>query len=377
MFPETRVVQHGEEGAGEEGAIVPPIRLSTTFARTPDYRLPGGAEYQRDDSPTLRPAETLLASLEAGADARLFASGMAAATAVVHTLRPGDHIVAQRVMYWGLRAWLQSFCAAWGLGLDFVETCDSEAIAAAMRPGQTQLVWVETPGNPLWNIVDIARAAEVAHASGAVLAVDSTVATPVHTQPLTLGADLVVHSATKALNGHSDVVAGAVVTRETDTPLWAGICANRCEGGALLGPFEAWLLLRGMRTLFLRVRQASATAQRIAEHFQEHLAVAAVLYPGLPLHPGHACARRQMQDGFGSMLSIRVHGGAQAARHVAGACQRFQRATSLGGVESLIEHRASIEGPDSPVPDDLLRLSVGIEHPEDLIADLEQALAAS
>ena len=242
-----------------------------------------------------------------------------------------------------------------------------------MRPGRTRLVWLETPANPSWEISDIAAVAEIAHRAGARLAVDSTVATPVLTRPLALGADLVMHSATKYLNGHSDVIAGTLTTA-VDDEWWARLKTIRVRQGGILGSFEAWLLLRGMRTLFLRVRQSSAAAQHVAEHFVGHPAVAEVLYPGLPDFPGHALAARQMSGGFGGMLSIRVRGGEAAAIATAARVEVWKRATSLGGVESLIEHRASIEGPTSPVPRDLLRLSVGIEEPDDLIADLEAAL---
>ena len=374
--PATLAAQGGPAAASPDGDVVPPVRPATTFARDGAYALPGGIAYQRDESPALHPAEALLAELEAGAAAKLFASGMAAAAALVQALRPGDHIVAQDVMYWGLRGWLRDFCHAWGLALDFVPAGDPDALRAALRPGQTRLVWVETPSNPTWTIVDIAAAAEAAHTAGAALAVDSTVATPVHTRPLTLGADIVLHSATKYLNGHSDVVAGALVAADADTVLWDRVAANRLQGGALLGAFEAWLLLRGLRTLFLRVPRSSATALWLAEQLDGHPKLTHVLYPGLPAHPGHDLAARQMQGGFGGMLSLRVAGGRAAALRVACACRLFQRATSLGGVESLIEHRASTEGPDSPVPEDLLRLSVGIEAPADLRADLEEALAA-
>ncbi len=374
--PATAAAHAGFAEPGGDGDIVPPIRPATTFMRGTDYALAGPDEYQRDDTPTCRPAEALLARLEGGRDALLFASGMAAAAAVVQTLRPGDHVVAQRAMYWGLRTWLEDFCARWQIGLDLVAPA-ATALRAAIRPGRTKLVWVETPSNPTWEVVDIAAAAEAARAHGARLVVDSTVATPVHTQPLALGADVVLHSASKALNGHSDVVAGALVAADPDTAFWHQIHANRKEGGAILGPFEAWLLLRGMRTLFLRVERASDNARRIATHFAGHPKVAAVRYPGLESHPGHAVAVRQMHGGFGSMLSLRLAGGRAAALAVAGRCQVFQRATSLGGVESLIEHRATIEGAGSPVPADLLRLSVGIEDGDDLIADLEQALAAA
>ena len=242
-----------------------------------------------------------------------------------------------------------------------------------MRPGRTRLIWLETPANPLWEISDIAAVAEIAHRAGARLAVDSTVATPVLTQPLALGADLVMHAATKYLNGHSDVIAGSLTTRVLDEP-WARLRSVRAQQGGILGSFEAWLLLRGMRTLFVRVRHSCRSAQALAERLAQHPMVAEVLYPGLPSFAGHALAARQMRGGFGGMLSIRVRGGEAAAIATAARVALWKRATSLGGVESLIEHRASIEGPTSPVPRDLLRLSVGIEDPADLIADLEAAL---
>ena len=374
--PATAAAHAGFCDTGGQGDVVPPIRPATTFTREPGYALTGPAEYQRDDTPTAAPAENLLAQLEGGREGLLFASGMAAAAAVVQALRPGDHVVAQRAMYWGLRGWLADFCARWHIALTFAAP-DAEALCAAMRPGKTRLVWVETPANPMWQIVDVAAAAEAAHANGARLVVDSTVATPVHTRPLALGADVVLHSASKALNGHSDVIAGALVTAETDSDFWRRVRDNRKEGGAILGPFEAWLLLRGMRTLHLRVQRASANALAIARHVAGHPKVAAVLYPGLESHPGHTVAARQMHDGFGSMLSLRLAGGRAAALATVGACRIFQRATSLGGVESLIEHRATIEGADSSVPEDLLRLSVGIEDRADLIADLERALTAA
>jgi cystathionine gamma-synthase len=358
---------------GVGGDIVPPIRPASTFARDRAYALESAFEYQRDDTPTALPAETLLTQLEGGRDSLLFASGMAAAAALVQALQPGDHIVAQRAMYWGLRTWLEDVCARWGIGLDLVAP-DSAAMSSAIRPGTTQLVWVETPSNPTWDVIDIAAAAEAAHAAGAYLVVDSTVATPVHTRPIALGADVVLHSASKALNGHSDVVLGALVAADPATVLWDRVCDNRKHHGAIPGPFEAWLLQRGMRTLFLRMRQMSATARRVAEHAAAHPRVAAVLYPGLPEHPGHDVATRQMADGFGSMLSLRIVGGRDAALCVVGACRLFRRATSLGGVESLIEHRATIEGAGTPVPEDLLRVSIGIEDPADLVADLDQAL---
>jgi cystathionine gamma-synthase len=373
--PATLTAQTLEGVDPRDGSVVPDVKPATTYARDADNQLIGDAVYARDQSPSVRPAERLLAELEGGEAALLFASGMAGAAAVFQALKPGDHVIAPKVMYWSLRNWLVSFCRDWGLALDLVEASDPEAIEAAVRP-ETALIWIETPCNPTWDVIDIASAADIAHDAGAFLAVDSTVATPVHTRPLELGADLVFHAATKSLNGHSDVVAGALVTDDPDAEIWQRIRANRANVGAILGPFEAWLLLRGMRTLYLRVPRASQNAMAIAQHVDGHPKVKQVLYPGLETHPGHGIAAMQMTDGFGAMLSLRIAGGRKSALKVLGACKRFVRATSLGGVESLIEHRATIEGADSPVPDDLLRLSVGIEHDQDLIADLEQALDA-
>ena len=360
----------------DTGALVPPLHPATTYEMHPDGSLRDGRAYTRADNPTYDPAEKLLNVLEGGAGCILFASGNAAATAVFQALLPGDHVLVSRILYWGIRKWLAEFAVSWGLDVEFVDVTDPEALQAAIRPGITRLLWLETPANPTWEITDIAAAAEIAHAAQVCVAVDNTVPTPVLTRPIELGADLVVHSATKYLNGHSDVLAGAVVTARLD-PLWERIRSWRRNAGAMLGPFEAWLLQRGMRTLFVRVQRASETALTLAQQLQGHPALKAVLYPGLPSHPGHDIAARQMQDGFGGMLSIRVAGGAEQALAVAAAAQVFKRATSLGGVESLIEHRLSTEGPSSPVPGDLLRLSVGLETPEDLLADLTAALDAS
>jgi len=351
--------------------IVPPLHVATTFERAGDCSYPGGRVYSRDASPAYDAPEALLKELEGGAAAALFASGMAAASAVLQALKPGARVVAPRAMYWGLRNWMVQFAANWQLQLDFFAD-DADLAELLQRPAD--LVWLETPANPTWEISDIAAAARLAHAAGARLVVDSTVPTPVFTRPLELGADIVMHSATKYLNGHSDVVAGALVTKTADD-FWQRIKTVRALGGAVLGPFEAWLLARGMRTLFPRVRAAAASAAAIAEHFHGHTQVVQVLYPGLPSHPGHAVAARQMQGGFGAMLSLRVVGGEAAAKAVAARLNVFKRATSLGSVESLVEHRASVEGPGTFCPDDLLRLSIGIESTADLIADLEQALA--
>ena len=354
-------------------AIAPPIHTSTTFIRDPDNQFRSGRIYARDHNPTFDQAEAVLTALEGGHASLLFASGMAAATAVFQALAPGDHVLAPKVMYWSLRNWLGSFAAHWGLRVDFVDMANPDDVRLALQPGTTKLVWIETPANPLWTITDIAVTCDLAHAAGAMVAVDSTVATPVLTRPLALGADVVMHSATKYLNGHSDVVAGALVFagRQAACERAARL---RSMQGAILGAFEAALLLRGLRTLHVRVRHQSGSAMAIARHFAGHPAVAGVLYPGLPSHPGHALAARQMQGGFGGMLSMRLSGGEAAAISGAARMRVWKRATSLGGVESLVEHRASIEGPGSPCPSDLLRFSVGLESVDDLIADIEQAL---
>ena len=358
----------------QTGAVVLPVHVATTFQRDPDNQYRRGRGYGRTDNPTYDQPQALLTALEGGADSLLFASGMAAAAAMFQSLPQAAHVVAPRVMYWGLRRWLVTFAGGWGIEVDFVDATSLDTLRSAMRPGRTRLVWIETPANPLWVLTDIAGAAEIAHAAGAVLAVDSTAATPVLTRPIAFGADLVMHSATKYLNGHSDVIAGSLTTARKDS-FWERISLARSGGGAILGSFEAYLLLRGMRTLFPRVERACRSAQQVAEAMAAHPRIAEVLYPGLPGRPGHQLAAKQMAGGFGGMLSIRVKGGAAAAIAAAARVEVWQRATSLGGVESLVEHRASIEGPDSPIPPDLLRLSVGIEHPADLIADLDAALA--
>jgi cystathionine gamma-synthase len=364
-------------GAGDAvtKALVPPIHMSATYLRDADNGYSGGYVYGRTDNASVQQVETLVAALEGAAAAMTFASGMAAATAVFLALEKPTHIVASRVMYWGFRSWLQKI-ARYGHSVSFVETSDLDQVRAAVRPGETGLFWIETPSNPLWTVTDIAAVSEIAHDADAILCVDSTVATPIFTRPIAHGADIVVHSATKYLNGHSDVVAGALATAR-ESELWMRIQEVRAQNGALLGPFEAWLLMRGMRTLEVRVREQARTASLLATRLAEHPALSALMYPGLPGHPGHDVAARQMSDGFGGMLSIRLKGGEKAAIATAARVKVWKRATSLGGVESLIEHRASIEGEGTPCPADLLRLSVGLEDPDDLFFDLMRALDAA
>ena len=355
--------------------LVRSIHMATTYLRDADNGYKSGYVYGRTDNASVQQAEDVIAALEGADEALLFGSGMAAATSVFLAFEKPTHIVASKVMYWGMRSWLQDI-GRYGHLVTFVDTSDLGAVQRAVEPGRTGILWVETPSNPLWTITDIEAVAEIAHHSGAILCIDSTVSTPVFTRPLSLGADIVMHSATKYLNGHSDVIAGALATTQ-DSLLWSSIKKARMSQGAALGPFEAWLLTRGMRTLDVRVRAQAKTAARLAEELLGHPAIADVLYPGLQHHPGHEVAARQMSGGFGGMLSFRMKGGETAAIAAAARVRLWKRATSLGGVESLIEHRASIEGAGSPCPPDLLRLSVGLEDADDLYSDLIQALATA
>jgi cystathionine gamma-synthase len=357
----------------ETGAVVPPIHPATTYGRGADNKLLSGRLYSRADNPNYDLPEALLTRLEGGAASAVFSSGMGAATAVFMALRPGDHVLVPKVIYWAFRSWLLGWATDWGLKVESVDMTEPSRAAAAVQPGRTKLIWIETPANPTLVVTDIAAMAEVAHRAGALLAVDSTFATPVLTQPIALGADLVMHSATKYLNGHSDVIAGSLTAKAADDH-WQRIKSIRAQAGTVLGPFEAWLLLRGMRTLYVRVLAQSRAAKQIAEHFVGHAGIEAVLYPGLSEFSGHNVAARQMRGGFGGMLSLRVRGGEAGALAFAGNLNVWKRATSLGGVESLVEHRASVEGPQSTTSPDLLRMSVGLEDVEDLILDIEQAL---
>ena len=340
----TLLAQAGHFVDGVTGAVTPPIHPSTTFARGDDYELIGDYTYSRDQNPTYDQVEHLIAELDNGAEARLFSSGMAAITAVFATVNMGQHIVAPTIMYHGAQDWLRRIGEKSDIGLTLFDATDPNSLRQAIKPGKTAIVWIETPVNPT-------------------------------TRALDLGADLVFHSATKYLNGHSDLTAGILVTRKTDER-WQEIKFIRKHVGGVLGAFESWLLLRGMRTLSIRFERASSNALKIAQNFEGHSSLEAVLYPGLKSHPGHEIAQRQMTNGFGGMLSLCVKGGATEAKAVATKLDLFISATSLGGVESLVEHRASVEGPLSQVPPNLLRLSVGIEDVDDLIADIEQALEA-
>ncbi|OMH29048.1 PLP-dependent aspartate aminotransferase family protein [Motiliproteus sp. MSK22-1] len=374
---ETLLARAGHYLDKTTGAVVPPIQPSTTFARDEQGDLyDGNRIYARDHSLNTELAEAVLSQLESGASCKLFASGMAAATALVQTLRPGDRIVAPQAMYWSLRAWLISFCDDWGIDLAFYNPGNQESMHSVVKAAPTQLLWVETPANPTWEIVDINRASALAHEVGAQLIVDSTVSTPLLTKPIERGADFVFHSATKYINGHSDVVAGALIAAREDAR-WERLCKLRAQQGGILSPFDSWLLLRGMRTMHLRVERSCDNAMKFAQHFENYPSISEVIYPGLTSHPHHQIAAEQMTGGFGGMLSIRFEGGKARAASIMGRLTGFLRATSLGGVESLVEHRAVVEGEGTPVPDDLLRFSIGVENIKDLIEDLEQAINTS
>lgn len=358
----------------ETDAMAAPIRPSTSFLRDPNDLDRVGRQFTRDDNPTYLQPEALINKLEGGAGCLLFASGMAAMTSLFHTLQPGDHLVLPVKVYSGLRDWLNRHGKRWGLEVSWVESFNHESLSKAIQPGRTKIVWLETPSNPTWSITDIAAVSHVAHAAGALVAIDNTVSTPILTRPIEHGADVVLHSCSKYINGHGDVIAGALVVAPGQEPLLKEIQAIRNEYGAILGTFESWLMLRGMRTLSIRVKTAAANALAIAQFLNTHEQVSQVLYAGLESHPGHKIACQQMHNGFGGMLSFQVKGGEAAAKAVAARTQLIRQAISFGSTETVIEHRAGMEGPDSPTPRDLLRLSVGIEYLGDLLADLKQAL---
>ncbi|MBA3889419.1 MAG: aminotransferase class V-fold PLP-dependent enzyme [Gemmatimonadaceae bacterium] len=375
MRIETLAVHAGHGVDPSTGAVAPPIHLSTTFEREPDGSYREGLVYTRTANPNRGQLERAVAALEGGGAAAAFASGSAAIHAVIQALDPGAHVIAPKDCYHGTLRLLRELFARWGVETTFVDMCNHHEVERAVRPA-TRLVWVETPSNPLVRVFDIRWLAGLAHAHGARCAVDNTWATPVATRPLALGADLVMHSSTKYFGGHSDVLGGIVVARAEDDELFARVREMQTTGGSVPSPFDCWLTLRGVMTLPWRFRAQSANAAHVAEFLAAHPRVTAVHYPGLPSHPQHALAATQMEHP-GAMLSIEVRGTGANAMAAAGAVQLFTRATSLGGVESLIEHRASVEGPETHAPDTLLRLSIGLEHPDDLVADLDQALGGA
>lgn len=369
---ETLAVHAGGEPDEATGAVVPPIHLATTFRHGPAGERVAGYEYQRESNPTQDRLETALAALENGAGALCFGSGMAAMAGLLESLPAGSHVLIPTDCYTGLRALSAEFLPERGIHASAVDMADLDAVQAALRP-ETKLVWAETPSNPQLRVSDIAALAALAHGHGALLACDNTFATPVLQRPLELGADVVMHSTTKYLGGHSDVMGGALVFARRDD-LYERVFHRRHVTGGILAPFSAWLILRGCRSLPARMAWHCANARALAEMLAAHPAVEAVHYPGLASHPGHAVAARQMRDA-GGMLSFRLRGGRDAALAVAGALELAINATSLGGPETLVEHRASIEGANAVSPANLLRVSVGLEHREDLLADFSQALA--
>jgi cystathionine gamma-synthase len=372
MNIETLAVHAGHRPDPATGGVAPAIHLATTFERDADGSYPRGYLYARNANPTRDALEACVAALEGGAAAAAFASGSAATAVVFQALGPGDHVIAPHDAYYGTGRMLRETWSRWGVETTFVDMTTPDEVERAVRT-TTRLVWTESPSNPLWKVVDIARVAEIAHGAGALCVCDSTPATPILQRPLALGADLVMHATTKYLGGHGDSMGGVLVARVSDG-LFARVKALQASLGSFLSPFDSWLVMRGIRSLPLRMRAHSEHALRVASWLTRHPRVEAVHYPGLESHPGHAVARRQM-SAFGGMMSVQIRGEASGAMAVAAKLRVFTRATSFGGTESLVEHRASIEGPGTRTPDNLLRLSIGLEHPDDLIEDLAQALA--
>lgn len=372
LHPETLLAHLGLGDDPETRAIVPPLHLSTTFVRNADGTYPQTFAYSRAGNPTRQLLETELARLEHGTLACAYASGNAAAAAVFMALRPGDHVIVPREMYHGVRTLLREVLMPWGLEVTMADQTQLSNLEAAIRPN-TRLIWVETPSNPELSITDIAGVVALAKPRGIRVAVDNTFSTPLLTNPLKLGADTVMHSLTKYLNGHSDVIGGALV-HATDDEFAQRTRALQAMVGGVPSPMDCWLVMRGMRSLAARMRMHCTNAAAVAAYLDAHPKVERVLYPGLPSHPNHKVATSQMHGGFGGMVSLLVRGGEAEAMAVAARTKLFVRATSLGGPESLIEHRASVEGPDTPTPANLLRLSIGLENTQDLVADLAQAL---
>jgi cystathionine gamma-synthase len=371
LHPATLAVHAGAEPDAETGALAPPIHLATTFKHGPAGERVAGYEYQREGNPTQDRLEAALTALEGGAAALAFASGMAAMTGLLESLPNGARVLVPDDCYSGLRFLAREFLPERDIEAVAVDMSDLDAVATACA-GNVAILWAETPSNPRMKICDITRLARIAHAHGALLVCDNTFATPVLQQPLALGADVVMHSTTKYFGGHSDVLGGALVFARADD-FHARVAHRRHITGAVLAPFSAWLTLRGCRSLPARMAWHCANARKVAEFLATHPAIERVNYPGLASHNGHAIAARQMSD-FGAMLSIELRGGREATLAMAGKLRLFTNATSLGGCESLVEHRASVEGPDPVSPQNLLRVSVGLEHAADLIADLDQAL---
>ncbi len=371
---QTESIHAGRTVDPPTGAVVPPIHLSTTFERDPDGEFSRKYAYIRAATPNRDSLETCITALEGGDETISFSSGMAASLAVFQTLAPGDHALVHRDVYYGVRELMVGFFAKWGLQHTFVDLRDIDEVRRACR-AETKLFWVETPTNPLIEVVDIRAVADVAKAAGALMVCENTFATPVLQRPFELGADMVVHSLTKYLSGHSDAMGGSVTLKNHPDRV-AQIRDFQHTGGAILSPFDCWLVLRGVQTLVPRVRLHCENARQVAEFLSTHKRVSKIRYPGLPSDPGHSVAKSQMKD-FGGMLSFEVQGGRPEAFKVAAALKIIARATSLGGTHSLIEHRASIEGKTTRAPESLLRLSVGLEDASDLIQDLDQALSAS
>jgi cystathionine gamma-synthase len=371
MRIETLAVRAGHAVDPTTGAVTPPIHLSTTFEREPDGSYRQGYLYCRMSNPGRSSLEAALAALEGGTAAITFASGMAATHAVFETLAPGDHVLLPEDAYYSTLRLAREIFGPWGLECDACDMSDLAAVKRLLRP-TTKVVWVETPSNPLLRVVDLAALAASAHEVGGRCVVDNTWATPLLQRPFTHGADVVMHSTTKYLGGHSDLIGGALIVRDDDAYV-ARLRTIQSLGGAVPSPFDCWLLMRGIRSLPWRMRGHCENARAVAHFLAGHRAIEAVHYPGLPSHPGHAVAARQMSD-FGGMMSIQVLGGEQAALDLTNRLELFTRATSLGGPESFIEHRASVEGPTTISPRNLLRVSVGLENAEDLIEDLERAL---
>ena len=372
--PNTVCVHAAHSPDPATGALAQPIHLTTTFQRDADGGYPRGYRYSREGTPNRSALEACIAALEGGVGALAFGSGLAANMAALELLSTGDRLIAPLGGYYGTLNQFVEVARRRGVAVEFADFCDPQAVRAAAR-GRARLLWLETPTNPLLNVIDLEAVTAIGHAAGALVVCDNTFATPICQRPFDFGVDLIVHSGTKYLGGHSDVLSGALVVRE-DNALLERLLEWQRMSGAALAPFDCWLLRRSIATLALRVRAQSSGALQVAEYLARHAAIERVFYPGLPQHPGHAIAAAQMPGGFGAVLSVCVRAGEQAALAVAARTRLFARATSLGAVESLIEHRASIEGPGTPCPPDLLRLSVGIEDAGDLIEDLDQALAS-